>query len=196
MEQTMFELGEYEAPYSCHSSSCITQFELEWYTHLITTALENNDAVVEVDAPETFIDIFVTVENDTDEIENECIYFDLNMVHVEDVADGLRVTLFEEEDWNPIRPEQTPLDEYDSFYHVLADMFGGEPDEYQLDESYWSTECTKLQLGYWELYKDGKIEEDELRDFTDHGPTHFELLYEPGEIETATFEELEEAMND
>ena len=173
-----------------------TMFELEWYTHLITTALENNDAVVEVDAPETFIDILVTVENDTDEIENECIYFDLNMVYVEDVADGLRVTLFEEEDWNPIRPEQTPLDEYDSFYHVLADMFGGEPDEYQLDESYWSTECTKLQLGYWELYKDGKIEEDELRDFTHHGPAHFESLYEPGQIETTTFEELEEAMND
>jgi len=170
-------------------------FELEWYSHIITTALENNDAVLEVDAPDTFVDHIVTVENNTDEIENECIHFDLNVVYVEDVDDGLSITLFGEEDWNPIRPEQTPLDEYDTFYHALAEMFGGEPEDYQLDESYWSTEYTKMKLGYWELYKDGKIDEDELRDFTHHAPAHFESLYEPGTLETATFEELETALN-
>ena len=156
-----------------------TRFEMEWYSHIITTALENNDAVLNVDAPATHIDHIVTLKGDTDKIQEECVLLGLDIAYVEDVDEGLSVTLFTEDNWNPIRPEDTP-DEYETFYHALAKLFGGEPQEYQLEDSWAYEQHTRLRLGYWELYKQDDISEEQLREYTKNGPAHFKQLYEPG----------------
>ena len=157
-----------------------TRFEMEWYNHIITTALKNNDAVLDVDSPKTHIDHIVTLEGDTDRIRDECIYFDLDISYVEDVDEGLSVTLFTGDEWSPVRPEDTH-DKYETFYHGMADIFGGNPGEYQLEESWGAERYTRMKLGYWELYKQGDISEEQLREYTKHGPAHFKQLYEPSD---------------
>lgn len=144
-----------------------TRFEIEWYSHLIQTALEHHDDVISFDCPDEVIDVILTVEENTDDIRKFRVFFDLRIVNVKiDDKGRLSVTLFTKENWNPVRPDLVDLDDHETFYHLLADVFGGRPESYQLDQPRAAEDFRELRRSVIELYNDDRISREDVEEYT------------------------------
>lgn len=154
---------------------------LEFYRHILVTALENNENVKEfciynsaedIKAPVGECDILV--EKSTEDIDNISMNLDMSVNrrvclisnddidfvfdHInewkEEYETGLLITvslvpdgklMFNDQiNWHPVHPCEIVNDtEHNTIYEALSYLFGGDPDDYKVEDNNWIQRCNE-----------------------------------------------------